>query len=188
MADGRDDIRRPAGPGNGVSDADRRAVRHIYQPGTARAHADTPFATLPDAPDATPLKRAERLNVVFVLAASQLAQIVVVAVVTAAIYVVLGLIVLSPALLNEWTHTYTSTATVLGFTLPVPDSLIHMCLFLAALTFMYVSARAAGDDQYRTTFLAPLTAELRTTLVARNRYRGFVAGAERGVDATVLGG
>jgi hypothetical protein len=141
-------------------------------PDDADQLADTPFATMPDAPDATPLKRAERLNVVFVLAASQLAQILVVAVVTAAIYVVLGLIVLTPALLNEWTHTYTSTATVLGFTLPVPDSLVHMCLFLAALTFMYVSARAAGDDQYRTTFLAPLTAELRTTLVARNRYRG----------------
>ncbi len=150
--------------------------------------ANTPFATMPDGPDVTPLKRAERLNVVFVLAASQLAQILVVAVVTAAIYVVLGLIVLSPALLNEWTHTYTSTATVLGFTLPVPDSLIHMCLFLAALTFMYVSARAAGDDQYRTTFLAPLIADLRTTLDARNRYRGAVAGAERGVDATDLGG
>jgi MFS family permease len=146
-------------------------------PEDAELLADTPFATMPDAPDVTPLKKAERLNVVFVLAASQLAQILMVAMVTAAIYVILGLIVLSPSLLNEWTHTYTSTATVLGFTLPVPDSLIHMCLFLAALTFMYVSARAAGDDQYRTTFLAPLIADLRTTLVARNRYRGAVAAA-----------
>src|ERR1700756_246734 len=56
--------------------------------------ADTPFAAMPDTPDCAPLKRAERLNVVFVLAASQLAQIFVVAVVTAAIYLILGLIVL----------------------------------------------------------------------------------------------
>jgi hypothetical protein len=139
--------------------------------------ADTPFATMPDAPDATPLKRLERLNLVFVLAASQLAQIVMVAVVIATIYLVLGLILLTPSLLNEWTHTYQSTATVLGFTLPVPDSLIHMCLFLAALTFMYVSTRAAGDDQYRSTFLAPLIEDLRITLAARNRYRGVVAAA-----------
>jgi len=139
--------------------------------------ADTPFATLPDAADCAPLKRAERLNVIFVLATSQLAQIVVVAVVTATIYLILGVIILDPSLLNEWTHTYKSTATVLGFTLPVPDSLIHMTLFLGALTFMYISARAAGDAEYRSTFLDPLIDDLHTTLIARNRYRGAVAAA-----------
>ncbi len=145
--------------------------------------ANTPFANLPDAPDCPPLKRAERLNVIFVLATSQLAQILVVAVVTATIYLILGLILLSPSLLNEWTHTYKSAATVLGFTLPVPDSLIHMALFLGALTFMYISARAAGDAEYRSTFLDPLIKDMHTTLVARNRYRGAVA-AGRNVDAT----
>jgi MFS family permease len=145
--------------------------------------ADTPFATLPDAADCAPLKRAERLNVIFVLATSQLAQIVVVAVVTATIYLILGVIILDPSLLNEWTHTYKSTATVLGFTLPVPDSLIHMTLFLGALTFMYISARAAGDAEYRSTFLDPLIDDLHTTLIARNRYRSAVATA-CDVDAT----
>ncbi|MFZ1176636.1 MAG: hypothetical protein WAO15_10305 [Mycobacterium sp.] len=146
--------------------------------------ADTPFATMPDASASAPLKKAERLNVVFVLAVSQLAQILVVAVVTAAIYLILGLIVLSPSLLNEWTHTYKSSATVLGFTLPVPDSLIHMILFLGALTFMYISARAAGDAEYRSTFLDPLIDDLHTTLIARNRYRGAIAApAAPGVDA-----
>jgi hypothetical protein len=105
-------------------------------------------------------------------------------VVTAAIYLILGLIVLSPSLLNEWTHTYTSTATMLGFTLPVPDSLIHMTLFLGALTFMYISARAAGDAEYRSTFLDPLIDDLHTTLIARNRYRGAIAAAGCDVDAT----
>ncbi len=156
-------------------------------PDDAGQLADTPFATMPDAPEVAPLKRTERLNVVFVLAASQLAQILMVAVVTATIYLVLGLILLTPSLLNEWTHTDKSTATVLGFTLPVPDSLMHMCLFLAALTFMYVCARAAGDDQYRSTFLAPLIADLRTTLAARNRYRGVVTAAGTDIDATLVG-
>jgi hypothetical protein len=146
--------------------------------------AGTPFAAMPDARDRAPLKKTERLNVVFVLAASQLAQILVVAVVTAAIYLILGLIVLSPDLLNEWTHTYKSTATVLGFTLPVPDSLVHMSLFLGALTFMYISARAAGDSEYRSTFLDPLIEDLHTTLIARNRYRGAIAPSGRAVDAT----
>jgi len=153
-------------------------------PNDAERLADTPFAAMPDSPDCARLKRAERLNVVFVLATSQLAQILVVAVVTATIYLILGLIVLTPSLLNEWTHTYKSAATVLGFTLPVPDSLIHMTLFLGALTFMYISARAAGDAEYRSTFLDPLIDDMRTTLIARNRYRAAVAVTAREVDAT----
>jgi hypothetical protein len=173
-----------------VISATRERVRPMLRstsavlPNDVEKLADTPFATMPDTPDRAPLKRAERLNVIFVLAASQLAQILVVAVVTATIYLILGLIVLSPELLNEWTHTYKSTATVLGFTLPVPDSLIHMTLFLGALTFMYISARAAGDAEYRSTFLDPLIADLRTTVIARNRYRGAVAVAACAVDAT----
>jgi hypothetical protein len=174
-----------------VVSATRERVRPMLQsttgvpddPADAERLAGTPFANMPDAPDCPPLKRAERLNVIFVLATSQLVQILVVAVVTAAIYLILGLILLSPSLLNEWTHTYKSAATVLGFTLPVPDSLIHMALFLGALTFMYISARAAGDAEYRSTFLDPLIEDMHTTLVARNRYRGTVA-AGRAVDAT----
>ena len=172
-----------------VTSATRERVRPMLasatvSPKDAADLADTPFAMLPDAPDCGPLKKAERLNVVFVLATSQLAQILVLAVVTATIYLILGLIVLSPELLNEWTHTYKSSATVLGFTLPVPDSLIHMALFLGALTFMYISARAAGDAEYRSTFLDPLINDLRTTLVARNRYRGATAQPGCGVDGT----
>jgi hypothetical protein len=172
-----------------VVSATRERVRPMLAAATvlpkdAEELADTPFARMPDAPGRGPLKKAERLNVVFVLAASQLVQILVVAAVTVTIYLILGLIVLSPALLNEWTHTYKSTATVLGFTLPVPDSLIHMVLFLGALTFMYISARAAGDAEYRSTFLDPLIDDLRTTLVARNRYRGAAGASAGDVDKT----
>lgn len=170
-----------------VTSATRERVRPMLQSATMRREepeklATTPFATMPGASDWSPLKKSERLNVVFVLAVSQLAQIMVVAVVTTAIYLILGLIVLSPELLNEWTHTYKSSATVLGFTLPVPDSLIHMTLFLGALTFMYISARAAGDAEYRSTFLDPLIDDLDTTLVARNRYYGTTGITDRRVD------
>lgn len=106
-----------------VTSATRERVRPMLHSATvspkdAEDLADTPFATLPDGPDCGPLKKSERLNAVFVLATSQLAQILVLAVVTGTIYLILGLIVLSPELLNEWTHTYKSSATVLGFTLP----------------------------------------------------------------------
>lgn len=134
----------------------------------------TPFATMPDPAEAKPLGRAERLNVYFVLAVSQLAQILVVAVVTALLFFVLGLILLSPELLAAWTRNGSSDGRLIGMTFPVPDALIQVTLFLGALTFMYVSARAVGDDAYRDRFVAPLIDGLRLTLTARNRYRGAV--------------
>ena len=52
-------------------------------------------------------------------------------------------------------------------TLPVPQSLIQISMFLAGMASMYVSARAVGDNDYRTRFLDPLIDDLRLTLVAR---------------------
>jgi hypothetical protein len=43
-------------------------------------------------------------------------------------------------------------------------------LLLIALTFMYVSARSVTDDEFKSSFRDPLIADLRATLVARNRY------------------
>ena len=136
--------------------------------------AETPFAAMPDPSEPQRLTRVERLNVMFVLAVSQLAHILVVAFVIASIFFVLGLILLSPEVLAAWTRNGSSDGTVLGMTIPVPQALIHVTMFLGALTFMYVSARAAGDGEYRTQFLDPLSDDLRLTLVARGRYRAAV--------------
>ena len=84
---------------------------------------------------------------------------------------------LTPELLNEWTHVTRSEAIVLGWTLRVPDSLIDMSLFFGAPTFMYVSARAVGDADYRSTFLDPRIKDLHAALIARGRYRNATAAA-----------
>ncbi len=146
--------------------------------------ADTPFADMPDPPASPRLTRGERVNVVFVLATSQLMQILVVAVVIATIFFVLGLILLSEPLLAEWTHNKGSThGTLVMMTVPVPQPLINTCLFLVALAFMYIGARAVGDGEYRSTFLDPLIGDLHASLVARNRYRGALAADAPVVDA-----
>lgn len=137
----------------------------------------TPFADLPDPPVAIPLSRIERINVVVVLAAAQIAHLMMVAISTSAIYLTLGLIVLSPGLLAKWTGGGPSDGTVLGMTIPVPQALIHITLVLCALTFMYVSARSVGDDEYKRDFLGPLIEDLHSTLIARNRYRSSRAEA-----------
>ncbi|HYO01316.1 MAG TPA: hypothetical protein VET27_05230 [Mycobacterium sp.] len=134
----------------------------------------TPFKDLPDLAEPDRLTRLERFNVVFVLAATQIAQILMVAIVTGIIFLLLGLIVLSPELLALWTRNGPSDGTVLGMTIPVPQALIHVTMFLAALTFMYVSARAVVDAEYRGRFLDPLIDDLKLTLLARNRYRAHV--------------
>ena len=97
------------------------------------------------------------------------------AIVSALIFFLLGLILLSPELLAQWTRNGSADGEILGMTLPIPQSLIQISMFLAALTFMYVSARAVGDADYRTRFLDPLIDDLRLTLVARSRYRAAVA-------------
>ncbi|MDT5350922.1 MAG: hypothetical protein QOH91_4209 [Mycobacterium sp.] len=140
-------------------------ARPMLQSATASArHAErlagTPFEEMAEPAEADSLTRGERFNVVFVLAATQIAQILTVAWVTAAIFFVLGLILLSPELLGEWTRNGSSDGTLLGMTIPVPQALMHVTLFLAALTFMYVSARAVGDGEYRSQFLDPLIDDL----------------------------
>lgn len=143
----------------------------------------TPFADMPDPPVSPRLTRTERVNVVFVLAASQLVQILVVAAVIATIFFVLGLILLSAPLLAEWTHNKGTThGSLLGMTIPVPQPLINTCLFLVALAFMYIGARAVGDGEYRSTLLDPLIEDLQVTLIARNRYHGALAAAGRATE------
>jgi hypothetical protein len=148
----------------------------LLQSATASARhaerlADTPFEHMSDPDEPDPLTKGEWLNVIFVLAATQLAQILMVAIVTASLFFVLGLILLSPELLAAWTRNGSSDGTLLGMTVPVPQALIHITLFLAALTFMYICARAVGDGEYRQRFLDPLIDDLKLTLLARNRYR-----------------
>ncbi|WP_431232225.1 hypothetical protein ACQ856_22500 [Mycolicibacterium psychrotolerans] len=134
--------------------------------------AGTPFEGIADEPGVDPLSRAERANVVFVVAASQVGQVLTVALATGAIFFVLGLIVLSPPLLASWTRdSGRNDGHILGMTLPVPDPLIQTTMMLTAITFMYLAAKAVTDKEYRAQFLDPLLAELRLTLVARDRYR-----------------
>lgn len=135
---------------------------------------DTPFATMPDPEQPDPPSRGERINVVFVLLASQLIQIFTVAVVTGGIFLAMGLIALSPDLLDTWTLGGSEQGTLMSRTLPIPQALIHVAMFLTALTLMYVSARSGGDGEYRSEYLDPLVDDLRLTLVARSRYRAAI--------------
>lgn len=132
----------------------------------------TPFAGMPDPVDAEPLALSERVNTVFVVIASQLVHVLTVAALTGAVFFVLGMILVSPPVLDAWTRgSGRPDGELLGMTLPIPDSLIQTTMLLTAITFMYISAKAVTDTQYRAQFLDPMLDDLRVTLLARNRYR-----------------
>lgn len=155
-------------------------VRPILAPEAKRPeHAQmlvgTPFEHLPDRPRRKPLSKAERINVVFVLALSQFVRVLTVALSTGLIFLVFGLILISPDLLIELTGQGRFDGEILTMTLPIPQALIQMVMFLTALTFMYLAARAVGDKEYRAQYLDPLVEELLLTLVARDRYRTATA-------------
>ena len=155
-------------------------VRPILAPEAKRPeHAQmlvgTPFEHLPDRPRRKPLSKAERINVVFVLALSQFVRVLTVALSTGLIFLVFGLILISPDLLIELTGQGRFDGEILTMTLPIPQALIQMVMFLTALTFMYLAARAVGDKEYRAQYLDPLVEELLLTLVARDRYRTAAA-------------
>jgi hypothetical protein len=134
--------------------------------------AGTPFDGIADPAASDPLSVPERANTVFVVAASQLVHVLTVAVLTGTVFVVLGMILVSPPVLDAWTRgAGRPDGQLLGMTLPIPDSLIQTTMLLTAITFMYLSAKVVTDTQYRAQFLDPMLADLRTTLRARNRYR-----------------
>jgi hypothetical protein len=143
--------------------------------GQSERLAGTPFETMADPPTVRPLTRIEQFNVMFVVAATQLSQILIIAAMTALIFLILGLILLSPEVLAAWTRNGRSDGSVLGMTIPVPDSLIQITFFLGALTFMYISARTVSDAEYRTRFFDPLIDDVQLALRARDRYRAAVA-------------
>ncbi len=134
--------------------------------------AGTPFTNMPDRPYRIPLSRIERLNVMFVVTMTEILRVLFVSIITSTLFFVMGLILLSPALLAAWTRGGRSDGEFLGMTLPIPDSLIQVTMFMTALTFMYLAARVFTDEQ-RSQMVDPLIDDLRLTLVARDRYRAF---------------
>ena len=141
-------------------------------PEEARRLRGTPFEDVPDPGRADALSFRERANAVFVVAFSQLVHVVTVAVMTGMVFLVLGLILISPEVLNAWTRGAGRTdGEFAGMILPVPDSLIQTTMLLSAITVMYLAAKAATDKEYRSQFIDPMLQDLQRNLIARARYR-----------------
>ncbi|MEH3142452.1 MAG: hypothetical protein PGN37_20215 [Mycobacterium kyogaense] len=92
-----------------------------------------------------PLRRADQVKVVAVVSLAQSIQALVLALVTGAIFFAMGLVVLNSTVLDHLTDGNPARSQWLDITLPVDQALAHITIVLAAMTFMYLSARAATD-------------------------------------------
>lgn len=143
--------------------------------------AGTPFADVADPTGDIPITTLERLNAVFVVTASQMVHVLTVALMTGAVFFVLGMILVSPEVLDAWTRgNGRPDGQLLGMTLPIPDSLIQTSMLLTAITFMYLAAKAVTDAQYRSQFLDPIVDDVRLNLVAMRRYEAMQGAAAYG--------
>ncbi len=111
-----------------------------------------------------PLRRSERVKVVAVVSLAQSIQALVLALVTGVIFFVMGLVVLNDTVLDHLTDGNPARSQWLDIALPIDQALAHITLILIAMTFMYLSARAATDAKHRADFVDPLLDDLRATL------------------------
>lgn len=111
-----------------------------------------------------PLRRAERIKVIAVVSLAQSIQALVLALVTGVIFFAMGLVVLNATVLDHLTDGNPARSQWLDIALPVDQALAHITIILSAMTFMYLSARAASDAKHRTDFVDPLLDDLRATL------------------------
>lgn len=132
---------------------------------TESVHATRPLLERPQ-----PLARSERVNGVAVIALAQSIQVLVLSALTGGLFFVMGLIVLNTAVLDHLTGGNALQVHWQDIALPIDRSLAHITVILIAMTFMYLSARAATDVKHRTEFVDPVLDDLRVTLDARDRY------------------
>jgi uncharacterized membrane protein len=124
------------------------------------------------------LRPAQRANIGLVMFISQTLQVLVVSLAVGAFFIALGLIVVTPELLDAWLgHTGDELlrVRVLGFDARLTSELLRVSAALAALSALYYSISLLTDSTYRDEFLAEITDELRDTFAARSEYLAALA-------------
>jgi hypothetical protein len=142
------------------------------------ACAGTPGESLAAALDGTSLAPAElstrqRGNVLLVTLFSQGVQVVVVTLVLFVFFAVLGLLTVTPEVLESWTGDRGAalvTLDLLGRQVPVTEELLKVSAFLAAFSGLYFSVVLVTDSTYREEFFDEVLADLRRTFAVRTAY------------------
>jgi hypothetical protein len=142
--------------------------------------AATPLAELVGsgpAPARTPLSRGEQVNVVAVMVVSQAIQVVFFAAGLFAFFLALGIVAVPDDVTVLWSTEQSCpvgqppcAGTWFGIHVPVPQTVVHMSLFVAVLSGLYFTVSTSVDPLYRRRYFEPLIADVVVSLAGRDAY------------------
>jgi hypothetical protein len=125
----------------------------------------------------TALSRAEQINVVAVMVVSQAIQVVFFTAGVFAFFLALGIIAVPDDVAVLWSAEQTCvigqppcTGTWFGIHIPIPQTIVHMSLFVAVLSGLYFTVSTSVDPLYRQRFFDPLIADVAVSLAGRDAY------------------
>ena len=142
-------------------------------PSEAGAALTQATAEVPDAEDLSPLRRGQRINVMVMIGASQLLQVVVVCAGVFAFFVGIGVLTVTPAVQEVWAvgGGWSLPLTVQGAELVLNQSLLRVSTAIATFTGLYFAISIQTDTTYRAEFIGGIERQLRTVVAARVRYQ-----------------
>lgn len=141
----------------------------------------TPLAVAPgERIPRTPLSRAEQINVVAVMVVSQSIQVVFFTAGVFAFFLALGIIAVPYDVAVLWSGEQTCAVgqppcagTWFGVHIPIPQTVVHMSLFVAVLSGLSFTVSTSVDPLYRQRFFDPLIADVAVSLAGRDAYLEF---------------
>jgi hypothetical protein len=148
------------------------------QTDAAKLLEGTPLATSDGhAPERTPLSAAEQVNVVAVMVVSQAIQVVLFTAGLFAFFLALGIVAVPDDVAVLWSSEETCPVgeppcpgTWFGIHVPVPQTIVHVSLFVAVLSGLYFTVSTSVDPLYRERFFDPLIADVAVSLAGRDAY------------------
>lgn len=157
-----------------------RALRddRAGQTNPAELLAGTPLAVpAGHQPARTPLSAAEQVNVVAVMVVAQAIQVVLFTAGVFAFFLALGVIAVPDDVTVLWAAQDTCevgqppcAGTWFGVHIPIPQTVVHMSLFVAVLSGLYFTVSTSVDPLYRQRFFEPLIADVAVSLAGRDAY------------------
>jgi hypothetical protein len=151
-----------------------RVEQDLSPPMLAAACKGTPLADVPIdelAPDGhlrpARLNGRQNRNLLLMLAIRQLVQAAVVGLALFAFFFVLGLIVVTPGIAEQWIGAPPEYSKLLPW---VPVALLRNAMLFAAFGSMYFAITSMSDADHRIQFFAPIIDEIERTLAVRSVY------------------
>lgn len=141
----------------------------------ARLLEGTPLAGR--VPVRTALSPAEQINVVAVMVVSQAIQVVFFTTGLFVFFLALGIVAVPDDVAVLWSAEETCPVdqppcpgTWFGIHVAVPQTIVHVSLFVAVLSGLYFTVSTSVDPLYRQRFFDPLIADVAVSLAGRDAY------------------